>query len=452
MNKNSKQTLINKLATFSAEDLATLLTDLAEKDEDVAKAIEFFLSRNDPKGLAKSIQLQISGLKRRSRFVDYHESGSVARELHGVLDAIERDLIPADPILALKTLQKFIETDSNVIGNADDSNGSMADAYHRACRLLGVASTAAGKPQEAEEVFLALHDFDDYGTRSTLFDEAVNILSEEALQRIITQWRFRMQGEDFTKFGGIRVRLGRVAESIGDPVLHEEASLGGRPIDEYPLVALDVARVYLACGQPEIALIKVPSEQACRNAGERMRVLIDIQRALGNTKAVAEAYWSEFTRCAFVGAARNYLDNIPVAERPEAMQRMQQVILNGDYTPLRKATWLAEMGDTAAAAAIVEEANGQFNGEYYASIIDLVKLIEGEHPLAATILYRANMESILDQGTSKYYPYAVRYAKKLNTLAEAVKDWKAVTPHGDYWRVIQQAHARKRSFWSQMES
>lgn len=259
---------------------------MAQEDEATAKAIDLFLSRNDPKGLAKSIRSQITGLKRRSRFVDYYESDSAARELHGVLDAIERDLIPADPVLALKALQKFIETDSNVMGNADDSNGVMADANHRACQLLGVASTAAGKPREAEEIFLALHDFHDYGTRDTMFDEAVNILSEEALQRIITQWRFRMQGEDFKKFGGIRVRLGQVAESMGDPVLHEEASLGGRPIEEYPLVALDVARVYLACGQPEIALTKIPSEEACRHPEERMQVLIDIQRALGNTAAV----------------------------------------------------------------------------------------------------------------------------------------------------------------------
>lgn len=452
MSKDSKQALVKKLATFSAEELATLLADLAEEDEATAKAVEFFLSRNNPKGLAKSIRSQISGLKRRSRFVDYYESDSVARELQGVLDAIERDLIPADPILALKTLQKFIETDSNVVGNADDSNGVMADAYHRACRLLGVASTAAGKPKEAEEVFLALHDFNDYGTRDTMFDEAVNILSEEALQRIITRWRFRMQGEDFKKFSGIRVRLAQVAESIGDAVLHEEASLGGRPIDEYPLVALDVARVYLACGQPEIALTKVPSEQACRHPEERMRVLIDIQRALGNTQAVAEAYWSEVRRCAFASDARNYLANIPEMERPEALQRLRDVVLHGDFTPLRKATFFAEMDDTTTAAAIVEASNGQFNGEYYAPILDLLKLIEGEHPLAATILYRANLESILDRGTSKYYPYAVRYARKLNALAEAVTDWKAVTPHEDYWRMIQQAHARKRSFWSQMES
>jgi hypothetical protein len=299
MNTDSRQNLIKKLAAFSPEQLASLLADLTQEDEATAKTVDLFLSRNDPEGLAKSIRSRISGLRPRSRFIDFHESESFARELRGVLDSIERDLIPADPILALRTLQKFIETDSSVIGNADDSNGVMAGAYHRACQLLGLASTAAGKPEEAEEVFLALHDFHDFGTRDTMFDEAAKILNEEALQRLITQWRFRMQGEDFEKFGGIRVRLGQVAESIGDPVLHEEAALGGRSIDEYQLVALDVARVYLACGQPEIALTKVPSGQACRHPEERMQVLIDIQRALGNTAAVAEAYWSGFTRHAF---------------------------------------------------------------------------------------------------------------------------------------------------------
>lgn len=446
-----KQELVSKLSSFEAAELAALLSDLAESDDTVAKAVDNFLLREDPKGLAKSIRRQISGLNRRSRFVDYYESESAARELHAILDTVERDLISADPVLALKTLGKFIETDSNVIGNADDSNGVMADAYHRACHLLGVASTAAGKSNEAEEIFLALHDFSDYGTRDTMFDEAANILSEESLHRIIAQWRFRMQGEDFKKFGGIRVRLASVAESIGDPELHEEASLGGRPVDEYPLVALDVARVYLACGKPKVALTKVPSEQACRHHDLRASVLIDIQRALGDTEAVAQAYWSEFERCAFSKDARAYLDNLDQTQHEEAMERMRQHVLNGDFSPLRKATFFAEMGETSSAAKIVEAANGQFNGEYYAPILDLVELIEDEHPLAATILYRANMESILERGTSKYYGYAVRYAKKLACLDKLVSDWGSVTPHCDYWRVIQNKHARKRSFWGQMD-
>lgn len=68
-------------------------------------------------------------MRPRSRFIDFHESESFACELRGVLDSIERDLIPADPILALRTLQKFIETDSSVMGNADDSNVVMAGVY-----------------------------------------------------------------------------------------------------------------------------------------------------------------------------------------------------------------------------------------------------------------------------------------------------------------------------------
>ena len=68
-----------------------------------------------------------------------------------------------------------------------------------------------------------------------------------------------------------------------------------------------------------------------------------------------------------------------------------------------------------------------------------------------TVLYRANLDQILDRGVSKIYHDAVRYARTLDELAEQISDWKTVQPHEAYWLEIQEKHKRKSSFWKQYD-
>lgn len=447
---DAKQDLIEQLQCIPAEKLATLLADLAQDSESVAKAVQMFLLRGDPKGLARTLNRRIRGIARRKGYIDYRQAVGVAQELEAILDAIERDLIPVDPLLALPTLTEFIKTDTSIIGQGDDSSGMMGWAYRHACELFGLASTAAGRPREAEELFLELSAETGYGTRDRLFEQAVRILSEEALQRIVTQWRFRAQGESPERLGSTRSQLAAMAESMGDPELYEEASLMGRPADAYPVVALRVAKVYLDCGRPKEALAKMPANLPTHYASERRDVLVAIHSILGNTAEVSGLHWEGFVSSAGPVAARRFLETLPEGEREKALERMFQHVLAGGYSPLTKAAFFAEMGDPATAAELVLAAQGQFNGENYPEILDLIKLIERTQPLAASVLYRAVMEAVLKRAIAKYYPHAVRYAKQLAKLAEGVSDWRSVIPHEDYWRAIQQTHARKQSFWSRL--
>jgi hypothetical protein len=443
---------LKQLEACSTEELATLINRLSMQNDDVAKAVELFLLRNDTRGLAKQIRNRIAGIKRSTSFIGYRYAGEMADNLNSILEIIENDLLASAPLEALRLLAKFIKTDDSVLNRADDSDGMIGDAYHRACHLFGAASKAAGQPPEAEELFMQLREGDEYGTRDVLYDEAKNILSPEALKQVVTQWRFRMQGEDFNTFGGIRIRLAQIAESIGDPELHEEATLAGRDKDDYPLLALDVAKVYLASGKPEVALSKLPSEGACRHNSERDALLVDIHRAMGNTGEVAKIYWRQFEQSAHPLHAESYLSVIPEEERKAALSRMRELVKSGPYSAFSRARFFAETGDTSAAAEIVERGGEALANEFYGGLLDLVKLLEKDHPLAATILYRANFESILNQAKSKNYGYAASYAKKLVHLSVRVDDWKTITPHGVYWKVIEETHKRKSAFWARLKS
>lgn len=116
----------------------------------------------------------------------------------------------------------------------------------------------------------------------------------------------------------------------------------------------------------------------------------------------------------------------------------------------RRAIFFAETGDFLSAAEIVEQNENAFANEHYGELLDLAKRLEKNHPLAATILYRANFESILNQAKSKYYGYAASYAVKLRNLSLQIGDWKGLMPHADYWKGIQEDHKRKTAFWDRI--
>ncbi|MFO7725423.1 MAG: hypothetical protein R6V45_07735 [Oceanipulchritudo sp.] len=447
---NHETERLKQLCSFSVEELAAFINRLSIANDEVGKAVDLFLLRNDTKGLTKQIRNRIAGIKRSTSFIGYRHAGEMAEKLNAILEVIENDLLPSAPLEALRLLARFIETDGPVLNRADDSDGMIGDAYHRACRLFGSASTAAGQPQEAEELFMQLREGDAYGTRDVLYDEAKSILSQEALQRVIAQWKFRMQGEDFNTIGGIRIRLAQIAESIGDPELHEEATLAGRDKDAYPLLALDVAKVYLASGKPEVAMTKLPSEGACRHTYDRDAMLIEIHKAMGNKDAIAKIYWRQFEQSAHPLHAQSYLSIIPEEERGTALSRMREVVKNGSFSAFIRARFFAETDDTSTAAEIVERHGEALTNEFYGDLLDLVKLLEKDHPLAATILYRANLESILKQAKSKNYGYAARYAKKLVKLSVRIDNWKTVTPHEVYWKAIEETHKRKSAFWARL--
>ena len=92
------------------------------------------------------------------------------------------------------------------------------------------------------------------------------------------------------------------------------------------------------------------------------------------------------------------------------------------------------------------------NGDLYNLMLPLAQRFEKENRLlAATVIYRELLESILSRAQSKYYHHGVRYLKKLEELAPQVSDWQGFPPHELYYQKIAETHARKKSFWLKYE-
>ena len=67
--------------------------------------------------------------------------------------------------------------------------------------------------------------------------------------------------------------------------------------------------------------------------------------------------------------------------------------------------------------------------------------------LAASVIYRALLESILDRKYYKAYSHAAKYLRKLDMLALEIEDWEDMGEHGMYHLRLNQLHGKKSSFW-----
>jgi len=71
--------------------------------------------------------------------------------------------------------------------------------------------------------------------------------------------------------------------------------------------------------------------------------------------------------------------------------------------------------------------------------------------LAAGLIYRSLVSSILDRACAKAYSHAARYLRKLDALSDDISDWQGLQDHETFTEQLYLHHGRKKSFWSEYE-
>jgi hypothetical protein len=99
------------------------------------------------------------------------------------------------------------------------------------------------------------------------------------------------------------------------------------------------------------------------------------------------------------------------------------------------------------AAKLVMARCGKWEGRYYGVLSEAASALEGGHPAAAVVLYRALIDNILGRGNSAAYGHGARYLTKLSDLANA----DDAEGHAGYLAGLKKAHGRKYGFWSAVE-
>lgn len=448
MTTSKKQRLLD----LGAERLADALLRLAERNEDADDLVDRLLATPDER--IKKFRSKLAALKRADRFIKYGESFGFSRKLSALLEDLESAV--DDPCIGIELVAEFFRTDKSIFERCDDSSGSIGDVYcFDAGDLFVSFGSKCDDKQKIAELILELIAVNNYCVRDILVHKAAEVLPEPMVRSLIAHFQALAEEKNSAPFdrSDHLAYVESLARQIGDLHLFEQTRITTRDTLTVPDV-LEIGKAHLDVGDLEAALkwiSRIP-ESSTFHSHERDGLLFNIYGDLGDTERQAEVAWRQFRAHRDERSLARLLSIIGESERESVVAGAVATIVaepTYDYTGLN---FMLYTGQSALAESYVYDRREQISGGWYHGLKPLAeRLEECGCRLAATIVYRALLEDILNNTNSKAYNHGARYLKKLDALASEISDWRDLMPHVYYFEELRSLHARKRAFWPKYE-
>jgi hypothetical protein len=233
-----------------------------------------------------------------------------------------------------------------------------------------------------------------------------------------------------------------------------------------PYVAAEIGRRLLAVGRAAEALATLerakPKQRAVRAPDEDVLLLagsgadsaweeayINALDATGQQQEAQRLRWAAFEKRLSLTYLRAYLKRLPDFEDVEAEDRAMQHAL-GFANFSSALNFFCEWPDQARAAQLVMARASEIDGNLYFLLDPAARLIEGKHPMAATLLRRAMIEHTLNRAKSIRYKHAARHLLECASLAPRISDIGNTETHDSFVGRLRAKHGRKAGFWGQL--
>lgn len=428
--------------------LADILIELAahsDEVDDMVKRVTAGQSEN-----IKRFKSKLAGLKRSRRFIDWRGASDFARELERMLADLEAGV--DDPKNGVDMVAAFFEADKYIFEQCDDSSGSVGDVFRAtACDLFVHYASRCADKAELVNKLMELYAEDEYGVRDDLLDAAHRFLPEEFLRDLADRlWqRSQQERQDTYQARHWLLTLESVARQLKDAMLYEKAQRAARP-ELSTSAQIDIARVYLESGNPDTAFswLERVQDESFRSS-DRDDLLLAVYQELGDTEKAAEVAWHIFRNHRSKESLKTLLSVIGNGERERVIEAEVSAILEAKEFSHADADFLIDLDRIDDAETYLLSHPDEFDGHYYTGLLPLAEGMEKNGRwLAASLIYRALLDSVLARAVSKYYHHGIRYLKKLDSLAASVQDWNSFQDHESYKAGLLQTHGRKTSFWA----
>jgi hypothetical protein len=234
-----------------------------------------------------------------------------------------------------------------------------------------------------------------------------------------------------------------------------------------PHQGAEIGRRLLAAGRAAEALAALERARPKRRAAKAARDDDDLYLiGLAADDAWEEAYiaaleatgrkeeaqglrWAAFEERLSADRLRAYLKRLPGFDDVEAEERAMKHAL-GFRSFSTALDFFTGWPDQARAAQLVLARASEIDGNLYHLLDPAARLIEGKHPLAATLLRRAMIEDTLDGAKSTRYKHAARHLLECRSLLAGIQDFGTFETHEAFVGRLRARHGRKTGFWSQV--
>lgn len=400
----------------------------------------------------EEVKRKIAGLKRRTRFIHRGEARRFAAELDALLDAIE-DANP-EPYEGLKMVAAFLSTDHTILNSCDDSSGYIGDVYRFAAHEL-FAKYASGCTQKKRVLDLMIKTYSDdpFGVRDGIITKANEYLEPAEAENAVELFVHLAREEEniWEKFH-FHHAIESLARQMGDAALFEKTRLERNP-EPGVAACIDIARVYLETGDPQTAfnwLNRIPENETYMD-DERRELLQRVYGKLGDNAKEEEIAWLTFRKSRSMQTLENLLHVIGEDKREQVIHNEAAFIIDDGKTDYHDIRFLVDVKrfEEAEICILVKAGTRSLDGYYYSTLLPMAKAMEqAGKSLAAYVIYRALMVSILDRKFYKGYGHAAKYLGKLDLLAKKITDWQDLGAHEVFHIWLQQEHGKKSSFWN----
>jgi hypothetical protein len=230
------------------------------------------------------------------------------------------------------------------------------------------------------------------------------------------------------------------------------AALQGKPVELPTSKMLAVARVFLERQDAESAhawIKRIPANDYS-NGYEIEKILKEIYAMQGDRESLIALHYKNLKSYRTLDTFQELLLVMGQENREEVLANEVTAICQNPSFNDHDAQFLADVGMMdeleAYVFARVDTLDG---GSYYALLEIAQKLGEQKRYLAASILYRSLLDSMMERAYAKSYHHGVDYLKAMDTFAPLIKDWKTFPTHNAYKVNLLLENKRKTSFWNQ---
>ncbi|MGO9238892.1 MAG: DUF6880 family protein [Methylocella sp.] len=464
------------LVKLGSEKLARLVIDEAKRNTAFRKLVAAALAATKgPAAVAAIIDKRLAGLDRAKAFVDWEKAKGFTADIAATLATITGELASAEPDAAVDRLVRFLSTAHRVFERIDDSNGRMQSVYHEAAAALPDLVGRLGEADKASipDRLFALTVTDDYGFISTIMPELVTHLPVHAVDHwdecLVEAERSLGSTKDWERNWKQRAKADRIIglrQAIADCRHDVDAFIAlekSRPDGHHRTTAVaerlcDAGRHSEALkwvrkrGRPGLKAMTyddLADGSSPRDGSDlaRTRLEIRILEATGDLTTAQDLRWKTFETTLDIGMLHDHIARLPDFAEFDVLDKAFAHAI-GFEQKYRALAFFLNWPRLDFASRLVIHWRAEWEGRHYEVLLAAAETLEPDHPEAATILYRALLDDILNRARSPAYGHAARYLEKLDALAAHGDAASSIDPHHAYRAALSQKHGRKSGFWS----
>lgn len=447
---------VASLSALGAEPLAELLLASSRGDTGLKRVLTLAVATH-PQDMAEEIDRQIQRLRTGKGRLTAPRAVLLGRELTRLLDGVEGRLGAVDPVVAVLRLLDVLSLAAGILNRRTGEGRPVVEAFASIADRVAGLLKATPPGSQAELVEPLLRAFLDAPTdfAEPLLAAAADGLGPEARAALRAQLDDELKvleaASRRSAVAGPRVMrlstaLAQLADVAGDADAF--ASAQGRLA---PALRdhVGIASRLLEADRPEEALSALDAAPAgtLRSSLTFREMRIRLLDALGRRDEAQAARWQLFSSTLSVNTLRGYLKRLPDfedVEREEDALRLAE--RHADTSAVL--AFLTAWPDLRRAGAQVRARQPHLDGSAD-DAVGQAEALAHRDPLAATLLFRARITSLLAAKRAGAYAAAGRHLLDCAALAAHIENWEGRLDHAAYAARLRQAHPRKAALWRQ---